>query len=195
MSNSDLVIFDLGGVLVRNIDMLSSISRELSIDESALRADYALYEKAMMAGLFSIGDYYRHMEDRFHVDIPCDIFRIHFRPVLNPAMTALADDLRSRGMRCVIGSNTFQSHWWVIDELDIRRHFDACHASHIIHAVKPEPGFFRTILAIEEADARRTHFIDDSKVNVDAASLLGIDTWRYDDDDDALYAHFRGLPG
>lgn len=192
MSN-DLVIFDLGGVIVRNISIIDSIARTLGIDEDGLKSDYALYEKALMAGLFPIDTYYRHLEDRFGVRVCQDIFRTHFKPVLNEPMLSLADDLRARGVRCVIGSNTYQSHWWFIDEMGIREHFDACHASHVIHAVKPCAGFFSTILAIEGRSVEETHFIDDLPQNVMTACLMGIDGFCYQDDDEALRSHLGAL--
>ena len=43
-----LYIFDLGGVLIKNIQFMSEMSQKLKLEESVLRQDYLQYEKPMM---------------------------------------------------------------------------------------------------------------------------------------------------
>lgn len=190
---NELVIFDLGNVIVRNIEMLKTVAAGLGVDCGRLEADYRKYENAMMAGLISVQDYYRRLEHIFSVQLHDDVFRTAFRPVINAPVLELADRLRAKGQRCVIGSNTFSSHWPFIDEMGIRSHFDDAYASHEIHAVKPYEAFFALIMFREGFPAERTHFIDDSPANVAAAAAMGIDAYCYDDDDAALFRHFSCL--
>ena len=186
----ELFIFDLGGVLIKNIQVLSEMAETLGADRSELISDYRQYEEAMMAGLFPIERYYRRLEHLFKVKIDEDIFRKAFHPVLNSPVLDIVDELTGRGACCVIGSNTFLSHWYVIDELNIRRHFSHCYASHEMHAVKPYHSFFTYIMHCEGVSALNTHFTDDSPVNVEAASQLGIDAFCYQGDDEALRSRF-----
>lgn len=187
---SDLVIFDLGGVLVRGIGIVDRMADELAVDRQALKADYLLHLDAMMAGLFPVEAYYRHLEERFHVKVEGDLFRRAFKPTVNGKMVELADTLCGDGMRCAIGSNTYLSHWHIIDEEGIREHFDAAYASFELGTVKPYAAFWAAIMCLEGVDATHTHFIDDSPANVEGAARLGIDAWLYDGDDEALWRHF-----
>ena len=101
---SELVIFDLGGVLVRGIGIVDRMAEELAVDRQALKADYLLHLDAMMAGLFPVEAYYRHLEERFCVKVEGDLFRRAFKPTVNDRMLELVDTLCGDGMRCVIGS-------------------------------------------------------------------------------------------
>lgn len=187
-ASGELFIFDLGNVLVRNITVLPAIAGELGLPLDTLEEDYRLYENAMMAGLFPIEAYYRHLADRFGVTVSGDIFKRHFHPLVNGPVLSMVDSLRARRGRCVIGSNTFRSHWDFIYETGLADHFDAAYASHLIHAVKPCKAFFATVLALENADRRHAHHFDDSRDNVVGAASLGLDAFLYSGNDDELEA-------
>ena len=187
---SELFIFDFGNVLIKNITMIPEMARRLKTDEAALAADYALYEDSLISGLFPIEAYYRHLEDAYGVKIGEDLFRTCFHPVRNEGVFPVIDELRKGGNRVVVGSNTFHSHWHTIDELGISSHFDFCYASHLIHAVKPQESFFTYIMYMEGFTAGNTHFVDDMQENVDCASRLGIDAFRYTFNDSELRKHF-----
>lgn len=190
MQNCRLCLFDLGNVLVGNIQILPEMSRRLGIPYRSLEADYHLYERALMAGLFDIEDYYLHLEEKFSVSVEGDPFRECFHPEVNTVMVELVDRLRENGVRCAIASNTFESHWIHVYESSLAGHFDALYASHLIHAVKPDESFYRTILSIEDVSARYVEYVDDMVENIMAAGNLGISSCLYSGDDLSLWMHF-----
>ena len=177
-----LFIFDMGEVILTGVRTLERISRALGIDERALKDDYLIYDMALMDGYMSAEEYYDHLSRKFLIPrIDGDPFASYFSPDVNRTMLGYVDELRRRGHRCVIGSNTFKPHWDIIMGYEGRptEHFDALYASHLIHLSKPEEAFFRHIASQEGFDYRDISFIDDRRVNTDTASRLGIETLLY----------------
>ena len=176
-----LFIFDMGEVILLDIRTIRQISDYIGADFESVRDDYLMYDMALMDGYMSPEDYYRHLEDKYQVEIDEDLFSIFFHPTANSWMLSQVDALRERGHRCVIGSNTFKPHWDIISALPDRifDHFDALYASHIMHMSKPEPSFWRIICSQEGFAYADTIFIDDLQRNIDAAASLGIRTLHY----------------
>lgn len=89
--------------------------------------------------------------------------------------------LRSMGFRLIVISNTnpFVLRWIRSSEFDGRGHgidhyFDAVYASCECHALKPDPAFFRHVIASEGLNPADCLFFDDSPRNVQVAQSLGI---------------------
>ena len=72
-------------------------------------------------------------------------------------------------------SNTNAIHWerfradWALDRL-----FHANFPSHQVGRLKPDAGYFAHVLAALELPAERVLFVDDNRVNVEAAAAMGI---------------------
>ena len=176
-----LFIFDMGDVILLNIRTLMQIAEYVGTDYHDIRKDYGYYDMALMDGYMQVEDYYRHLEDKYQCHIDEDLFAKFFKPHINSFMLEIVDELRRRGHRCVVGSNTFRPHWEIVKTFpgDPLSHFDALYASHLIHMSKPESAFWRIITEKEGFGYSDTLFIDDRKENTDSASLLGIDTLLY----------------
>ncbi len=91
-------------------------------------------------------------------------------------------ELRSRGFRVVMLSNTNAGHWGEIERkfLDaagepLSSFFDALYLSYLMHCRKPEPEIFLSLLAKEGVAAGEALFFDDSAENCEAARALGLD--------------------
>lgn len=181
-----LYIFDLGNVCVTNISITGKCAEILGISHEDFLEDYKAHDMAMMAGLLEVPDYYRHVEEKWGVKVPGDIFRDTFAPIVNRPVIDMIDALRARGDRVVMGSNTFAPHWPLVDELDLRRHYDTLYASHLIKAVKPYASFFTHIMYSEGFRAEDTSFVDDYEENIGGAAAIGIDAIHYTGDNDAL---------
>ena len=181
-----LFIFDMGNVLLYGVDVIPAMAKELGIDEEELRADYMIYDTPLMDGYLDPSLYYDHLERKFGTGpIVKDLFHDLFSPVPNPPMIEMADRLREKGHRVVIGSNTFAPHSAIVERMDdaLMSHFDHYYASHLIHLSKPEPMFFRYIAGEEGFPLSAVSFIDDLQANVDAAASLGIECLHYKGED------------
>ena len=189
----------MGEVILSDIRTLGRISESLGIGLEALREDYSIYDMALMDGYMSAEDYYDHLSRKFGIPrIEGDPFAAFFTPRVNRQMLGYVDRIRERGHRVVIGSNTFKPHWDVILGYPDgpAGHFDSLYASHLIHLSKPEPAFFRYIAKEEGFALGDVSFIDDRRVNTDAASRLGMETLVYagpDKDDKAARFFARYL--
>ena len=185
LTNMKLFIFDMGDVILLEIRTLMQIAKYVDTDYHDIRKDYGYYDRALMDGYMDAEDYYRHLEDKYQCKIKEDLFVEFFKPHINEYMLGVVDELRKRGHRCVIGSNTFRPHWDYIKTFPGNPlcHFDATYASHLIHMSKPESSFWKIICEKEGFDYANTLFIDDRKENTEAATTLGIDSLLYTGED------------
>ena len=121
-----LYIFDMGEVLLLGVNVLGRLADEYGLDYAEFRKDYANYARPLDEGYMDPNDYYRHLEDRFMIRIADDPFAAFFDPVYNHPVLEMVDQLRSRGERCVIGSNTFKPHWDMLNGRysELAGHFD-----------------------------------------------------------------------
>lgn len=185
-----LYIFDLGGVLIKNIQFMSEMSQKLKLEESVLRQDYLQYEKPMMDGYMKSEDYYDHLERKFKVKCTEPYFVTCFKPTRNQIMWDLVSKAKNEGHKVVIGSNTFAPHWDIFIEHNCFKDMTNAYASHLIHLSKPDVAFYQEIMDKEGETPENTIFIDDTKCNTDSASSIGIEGFWYNSDD-ALKARFR----
>ena len=187
--------------ICRELNFLCYLLRNASRIDVFLRFHYTLMTALMILmykflnrkgkayvkldGYMDAEDYYRHLEDKYQCKIKEDLFVEFFKPHINEYMLGVVDELRKRGHRCVIGSNTFRPHWDYIKTFPGNPlcHFDATYASHLIHMSKPESSFWRIICEKEGFDYANTLFIDDRKENTEAATALGIDSLLYTGED------------
>lgn len=96
-----------------------------------------------------------------------------------PGMPELVAELRDQ-VRCVVASN--YPAW--IAELEaglLAGRFDAVYASHHLGVRKPDADFFRELLRRTRTAPEELLFVDDRRVNVEAARQLGIPAHHFDD--------------
>lgn len=89
--------------------------------------------------------------------------------------------LREAGYRVVLLSNTnpYVMKWARSSAFDGNGHsldyyFDACYLSYECRMMKPDPDFFRLVLAEENLQPGELYFLDDGPRNIEVAESLGI---------------------
>jgi putative hydrolase of the HAD superfamily len=89
--------------------------------------------------------------------------------------------------RLFLLSNTNEIHIdWVKEDWGMERYddfkscFEKFYLSHEIHLRKPNADIYEFVLSENQLKPDETFFIDDTKVNTDAASAIGIKTWNID---------------
>ncbi len=117
----------------------------------------------------------------------------YYYPVANQPMIDIINELRASGHRVVSGSNTYSGHWEFCKAMPDKplSCFDKLYASHEIHLSKPDEEFFTHIMKSEGYTPGQTVFTDDSMENIRAAQELGITTFNYTQDNQALEEFFR----
>ncbi|HPY12477.1 MAG TPA: hypothetical protein PLH14_08100 [Sphaerochaeta sp.] len=179
--NLALVLFDLGGVVVKDINMLGKIARTYGLDREQFFTDYRHYEFPLMEGSISEEQYWRRAAQHFEIEVEGNPFFDAFSPTINDEMVNLITRLRERGVRVVCASNTIDSHWSILRDMGVLDLFDATYASHILGCAKPKWRFHSMILASEGEDMHRSYFIDDSEENVASSRRMGLSSLLYRD--------------
>jgi putative hydrolase of the HAD superfamily len=152
-----------------------------STDELWRRWLHSSAVRRFETGAIGRDDFARALIEEFGVPVGPEEFLAAFtwwpRSVYPGAFELLAQ-MRER-FRLASVSNTNEIHWdrfsnaWALHDA-----FDHNFPSHLVGKLKPDAEYFEHVLAAVGAPARRTLFIDDNAINVEAAAKLGIVTRR-----------------
>jgi glucose-1-phosphatase len=176
----DVVLFDLGGVLVElaGIGQMMAWCPDLADVDTLWRRWLASHSVRR----FETGAATRHafaadMVAEFGLPVQAEAFLTAFaawpKGVVPGGLELLAE-LRDH---CTIASasNTNEIHWARVCHewgLDVQFHHNF--PSHLVGALKPDPAYFEHVLDALGVPAARVLFVDDNRINVDAAASLGI---------------------
>ena len=182
IKSKDLFIFDMGNVVIKNIDFLGETARSLNIYEKDFIEDYLIFDFPLMEASITFNEYWSHVEKRFDVKVEGNPFDFTLHSTLNPLAVKLIEELRSYNKRIVLGSNTFAPHFNYFKKNGWNKYFDYCYVSHEMKVAKPKENFFNYILSHEQVIPSKAFFIDDIKENIIAAEKLGIKSFQYTND-------------
>ena len=175
----DLYIFDMGKVVIRDIEVIDKIAFHYGFDLEQLLIDYDHYVFPLMDGTIDSKLYWSHVAHQFNIHVEGDPLTEFFNPVWNDPVVGILERLRSVGKRVVCGSNTYAPHWEWLRERGFLEVFDKTYASHEMGISKPSPQFFSKILESEGVGPDKTLFIDDYEENIITAKNMGMDAIRY----------------
>lgn len=177
----NLFIFDMGEVLITNVRNLFNIANRFDLDYKEFRSFYNQYDTPIMEGRMESMEFFSLMEKRFGLKINEDLFETEHCPLTNGFIVSIIDELKKKGHRCVLGSNTCSSHMKVVEKLPEHplSHLDRLYESWRMGIVKPKLSFFTYIMEREGVDSEDVVFIDDKVANTEAAKSLGITTYLY----------------
>jgi putative hydrolase of the HAD superfamily len=193
----DLVVFDLGRVLIRICDGWRHACEVAGVAAPAGElspAAQAALERAVCAsevGAMGLEAFARAVSP--HLGVPSEgivkLSNAYLRGPY-PGATELLADLRRAGVRTACLSNTNANHWRLMTDPDSpsflpMEQFDHRFASHLVRMRKPEDRIYAHVERETGIEAGRIVFFDDLALNVDAARRRG---WlahqiRIDDDD------------
>ena len=125
-------------------------------------------------GTISSKEFWRMFSERSGRTVTTDWWHWLFHPVRNENTCAIIRALRKQGHRVVCGTNTIDSHYFNHLERGDYALFDQTYASCFMGVSKPDLAFWKLILTAERVEPSECVFIDDKKINCDAASSLGI---------------------
>ena len=196
LHNKKLLIFDLGGVLIDlHVERSFAALLGMGVNEALLTERNCLMNSRMMQydrGDISTAEMFGYIASQLPAAVREELGngldkRLH--EVWNMMLGEYAPykfhrlrQLREKGYRVVMLSNTNSGHWPRIEQLFIEAGgklpsecFDALYLSYLMRRRKPEPGIFLTLLENEGVEAADCLFFDDSAENCAAARALGID--------------------
>lgn len=167
------VIFDIGGVLLRlgSKEYLDEVRRELGSDQFDAIYDEAL--PLLERGEVGESEVWERISGR---PIPDDLFdeafERYFVPI--PEMLEFAKELRDRGVRTAILSNTVPSHVRVMRQMDFLHDFDPVALSYEIGARKPEPQAMERAIDMLGLPPDEIAYIDDVEANIEMGRRCGV---------------------
>jgi HAD superfamily hydrolase (TIGR01509 family) len=186
-----VVVFDIGGVLVRicqtwqeaiEVAGVASIRRD---GPSIPLTDFAAFN-AFQATEITEEEYLKQLADFVGVPIS-EAIRIHVAILREPypGIDLVIDGLKAEHIATGCLSNTNAAHWHALtqtEQFSVIARLDYRAGSHELGCAKPDPCAFQTYIAKFGLDNRQILYFDDSRANADVARSLGweshlIDPW------------------
>ncbi len=181
-TSPQVVLFDLGGVLVR-LSGVSAMQDLAGIDDEAevwrrwLSCDWVRrFERGMCAGPeFAAG-----VVSDWGLPITAEDFLESFRAWPDGLYEGAADLVTAVRCEARVGclSNTNSIHWTDQAGWGLAGMFDYTFLSYQLGLVKPDPEIFEHVASALGVDTSGIVFLDDNAVNVDQAVALGFDAVR-----------------
>jgi putative hydrolase of the HAD superfamily len=174
-----LYIFDMGGVLAQNVNILPDLTAYLGISLEEGRAWGRDLFVTLMEGKLTNQEFWAAFSQRSGLSIEKDdLFGRFFHPVLDESVHSLILKLKAQH-RVVCGTNTIAEHYRIHRERGDYDVFDVVYASHLMGLAKPRVEFYQYIIEQEDFFPSQTIFIDDTVKNVEAARQLGIHSLHF----------------
>ena len=177
----------MGGVMIRNYHMEPELMPFLGLGERSISAvDPRLHDAILQhsRGEISESAFWEHYAEITGRSVPAhkgSLLGRFFHPTMDDPTAEVVGELKSSGMRVVLGTNVFDAHYNIHMNLKQYADFDRIYASHLMGITKPDPAFFSYILKEEGLNAEEVFFTDDVPVNVGAAAGTGINAFLYTD--------------
>jgi putative hydrolase of the HAD superfamily len=175
-------IFDLGNVLLpfSHERMYAQVAALCGADAAAVRHAFAHNDIAVRfeRGACSEPEFQHELEQRLDFSFDRHALQRAVADIFNPDVTMqrFVDQLRQRGLRLVLLSNTNSVHVrWIESHYSVFDKFDACVFSHLVGALKPEPAIFAEAIRRAECAPAECFYTDDIEAYVVAGRMAGLD--------------------
>ncbi len=175
-----VVLFDLGGVLIE-LSGVSTMTRWAKDIETAEQlwtqwlASPAV--RAFETGRIGPRDFADQLIEEMALPVSPEAFIeafTHWPRGLFPGAMALVERISPRYTRAAL-SNSNALHWpRIMHEMGLEGVFEHAFASHLIGKLKPDPEVFEHVLSTLDCDPSVVLFMDDNRLNVEAAQAFGM---------------------
>jgi glucose-1-phosphatase len=174
-----VVLFDLGGVLVRvpgvaALQDLAGIDSETEVWRRWLTCEWV---RRFERGQCSAPEFAAGVVADWSLPITGDEFLGRFRDWPDGLYAGALGMVEAVRGEATVGclSNTNSLHWDVMEQWGLAGAFDHTFLSHQMGLVKPDEAVFEHVVRQIGVPAGEVVFLDDNAVNVDRASTLGFD--------------------
>jgi epoxide hydrolase-like predicted phosphatase len=180
------VVFDYGGVLMRTADPTPRRELEQRFGLPPGGANKLVFESPLwdeaQLGRVSSAEFWADVGQRLGLSAAemAEFERAFWAgDRLDEGLVVLIRRLRDAGYRIGLLSNAADDLHAVLDQLEVADAFDAVVLSADVGLVKPDPAIYERILARLGVPAEQAVFVDDLRINVDAARQLGLHAARF----------------
>lgn len=190
MQKIKTIIFDLGGVIInlyveKTISAFAQLSgrSEQEVEKAYLSADvFKQYEK----GLISDAEFRQCLKDEFALKATDTEIDQAWNAMLGEIPTDRIEAIKSliRDFKCIVLSNTNAIHAKAFHKI-LSDSFPFKHLNDLFHEVyfshelkqrKPDQEIYQNVLSLSQTESTEALFMDDSQLNLGAASELNIHT-------------------
>ena len=176
------VLLDLGNVLVhfsheRMCDQVAAVCGVTAARVAAIVFEEICLHDRMDRGLISERQFHQEFQEAVGREIDFDALRLATSDIfeLNAPMVPLIDQLRHRGIRLVVLSNTCDPHFgFLLKRFPVMRAFDDYVVSFREKAVKPEAAIFQAALKKIDCRPEECFYTDDIERFVIAGRTFGL---------------------
>jgi glucose-1-phosphatase len=192
MSGRRVVLFDLGGVLVRLGGVAALQDLAGMVDETEVWTRWLACEwvRRFERGGCSASDFATGVVTDWRLPISADDFLERFREWPAGLYEGALELIESVRHQAPVGclSNTNGLHWDVMQEWGLASAFDHVFLSYRMGLVKPDREVFEQVARALGVAAAQVIFLDDNAINVDQAAITGFDASQVRGIDDARQA-------
>ena len=184
MTGSRLVVFDLGGVIVRICRSWDEGCRAAGVEPRSVpvaahggEAMRTLVDRHQR-GELACDAFFREASALLGPHTPAELERVHGAWILGdyPGIAEAIDRIHSAGVPTACLSNTNASHWdGALRASPAFARIGRRHASHLLGLAKPDARIYRAFERIAGASPREIVFFDDLPENVESALGCGWD--------------------
>ncbi len=174
----DILLFDLGGVLVELMGVAQMIAWS-GLDEKRLWSRWleCVSVRDFETGRIGPQEFAERTIEELELRVDPDLFLRRFIQFPKGFFPGAVDYIRSLSKTSITAtlSNTNVLHWErLCSETDVERLFHRCFLSHRIGLLKPDEAVYRRVLEELDVPPERIVYVDDLELNVEAARRLGI---------------------
>ena len=177
----DAILFDLGGVMIElaGVERMLEWSPALGTTEELWRRWLSSPAvRAYETGRMHRDDFARALVDEFGLPVDPATFLAAFEywpRALDPRAPAMLASLAPRYTLASL-SNTNEMHWQRFErDWNLPALFHANFPSYAVGRLKPDADYFEHVVAALGVEPGRALFVDDNRINVEAARACGLD--------------------
>ena len=174
------ILFDLGGVLVELSGiptLLSWIGNRMTPEELWVTWLSSSVVRSFETGQLHPEVFAERLIEELALPVAAEEFLREFTywpKRLFPGALQLVQRIPPRYVRATL-CNTNALHWpRLMDDMKLATVFDRHFASHLINRIKPDEDAFQHVIEALGYPASEVLFLDDNKLNVDAAKMIGM---------------------
>ena len=180
------VFFDLGGVLIdfshakmcEQLAAVTDLPHETIQDLFFKKNTYDLYEKGLIDSQYVFLKLTQVANKSLEFDHVMWAIASIFEPI--PRTIQLLDELKGRGTRLILLSNTCEAHFnFAKENYPFLNKFDAYLLSYKVALRKPDPKIFRMALEMTSSNPQDCLYVDDVQTHTKAAEQEGLPSHLY----------------
>ncbi|WAJ70931.1 HAD family hydrolase [Catenovulum adriaticum] len=183
MQKFDVIVFDLGGVLL-DISGVQAIldwrNNQESLPEFWLKWINSPAVRAFESGQMDEDTFIKNIITEFKLPIDYQTFKQSYSGWIKGMFSGVAELLKQLKpqyqLACLTNTNTL--HWQEVVNTGVIDLIDTPFVSFEMGEVKPEVSIYQIMLAQLNRSPDRVLFLDDNQINVDAATACGICAYR-----------------